>query len=650
MPMLTTLRTMLLNGRLSTKCRWIIAIPLATLLATSSAIYVVQRLQRQAVATVLRSKDAGDQLYHLITVVGDIESNQRAYLLTGDETWRDAFQAERPEIDAVLAPLDALIRDPSQRRRLARLPGLIGQRLTALEAVAEDARARGVFPADVPAARLAEGRRLMAAVRAETTVMLQDQRVLIAARTSEAQRTETVLLAVAGAGAVAGVVGGIVALVLLTLGVSSRVGVLMDGVDKLARGEPLPPPPPGEDEIGVLGRQLHQTAALLAERERALREANATFDRFFTLSPDLCCVADFEGRFRRVNPAWQSSLGWSEQELLAQPFLNFVHPDDREATVRETETLGHGLTTVNFENRYRCPDGTYRWLQWMAAPLPEEARIYAVARDVTGAKQDEARMLVLTQELARRNAQLAALNHELEAFSYSVSHDLRAPLRSIDGFSQVLLEDYADRLDAEGKDALQRVRRAATSMAELIDALLALSRLSRVELQTEPVDASALALTIADGLRQAAPERQVDFVIAPNLTVDADPTLLQALLENLLNNAWKYSGPRDVARIEFGSVDRDGETVYFVRDNGVGFDMAYVDKLFGAFQRLHHQSEFVGTGVGLATVQRIAHRHGGRVWAEGAVDQGATFYVALPHGPAQAASPALESAVQHRTP
>jgi hypothetical protein len=232
-------------------------------------------------------------------------------------------------------------------------------------------------------------------------------------------------------------------------------------------------------------------------------------------------------------------------------------------------------------------------------------------------------------ELQIVNAALEAANKELETFSYSVSHDLRAPLRSIDGFSQALLEDYADQLDEEGKDNLQRVRAATQRMGELIDDMLNLSRVARKEICVETVDLSAMAQTIAAELRRSQPERQVELVIADGMVADGDSGLLKSALENLIGNAWKFTGKRSEAKIEFGITRRDGNTAYFVRDNGAGFDTAYADKLFGAFQRLHGHNEFSGTGVGLATVQRIIHRHGGQVWAEGEVDKGATFYFTL---------------------
>jgi light-regulated signal transduction histidine kinase (bacteriophytochrome) len=248
--------------------------------------------------------------------------------------------------------------------------------------------------------------------------------------------------------------------------------------------------------------------------------------------------------------------------------------------------------------------------------------IAQVQHDITERKQAE-------EKLEHSNTQLAATNKELEAFSYSVSHDLRAPLRTIDGFSQALLEDYPDKLDEQGKDYLQRVRSASQRMGVLIDDLLKLSRLSRSEMHKESVDLSALVEEIAAELQQTQPERHVELVISRGLTASGDRQLLRVALVNLLGNAWKFTGKRQQARIEFGATQNGDKKAYFVRDNGAGFDMTYANKLFGAFQRLHETTEFPGTGIGLATVQRIIHRHGGSVWAEGAMGEGATFYFTL---------------------
>src|SRR5437667_108902 len=243
----------------------------------------------------------------------------------------------------------------------------------------------------------------------------------------------------------------------------------------------------------------------------------------------------------------------------------------------------------------------------------------------------EQRVAERTGELEERNealrhnsAQLLAANTELDAFAYSVSHDLRAPLRSIDGFSQVLLEDYAAQLGEAGQDSLRRVRAATQRMGILIDDLLKLARVTRAEIRAEPVDLSDLARDIAAELQRATPERLVEFAIAPHLKAQGDPRLLRVVLDNLLRNSWKYTAKQARPRIEFGSVEENGGRAFMIRDNGAGFDMKYADKLFGVFQRLHSAAEFEGTGVGLATVRRIVNRHGGRIWAEGAVDQGAT--------------------------
>ena len=222
-----------------------------------------------------------------------------------------------------------------------------------------------------------------------------------------------------------------------------------------------------------------------------------------------------------------------------------------------------------------------------------------------------------------------ASNRELEAFSHSVAHDLRAPLRGIDGFSQALLEDWGDRLDAQGQQHLRYVRESAQLMARLIDDMLTLSRVTRSEMTRVLVDLSALARAAAARLERSDPNRRVEFVIAEGLVGTGDPRLLAVVFDNLLGNAWKFTSRRAAARVEVGAASSDGRPSYFVRDNGAGFDMAYAGKLFGVFQRLHTTHEFEGTGVGLATVQRIIARHGGRTWAEGKVDGGATIHFTL---------------------
>lgn len=251
-----------------------------------------------------------------------------------------------------------------------------------------------------------------------------------------------------------------------------------------------------------------------------------------------------------------------------------------------------------------------------------EKEFTGIIRDISDRKRSE-------QMLRHYAGQLEAANSELDAFAYSVSHDLRAPLRSIQGFGQALIEDCGERLDELGREHLQRIRKATERMAALIDDLLELSRVTRVSLRSERVDLSGAAEAILAELAEGDPDRSVRVSVMPGAIATGDPRLLKVVLDNLLRNAWKYTRRKPDAHIEFGVSDEGPAPVYYVRDNGVGFDMAYVDKLFQPFQRLHSVAEFEGTGVGLASVQRIVTRHGGRVWAEGAEDQGATVYFTL---------------------
>jgi light-regulated signal transduction histidine kinase (bacteriophytochrome) len=261
----------------------------------------------------------------------------------------------------------------------------------------------------------------------------------------------------------------------------------------------------------------------------------------------------------------------------------------------------------------------------------QQAELLAELRaEVNERQQAEERAQDLNHGLGQAIVELKSVNAELEAFSYSVSHDLRAPLRSIDGFSQALLEDALEQLDPSSQDYLRRIRSATQKMGHLIDDMLNLSRVTRSDMVKESVDLSRIASRICTDFQQAFPDRQVEFVIQKGLMTLADPRLLRIVLDNLLNNAWKFTSQNDRSRIEFGSIEQEnGTTAYFVRDDGVGFDMVFLDKLFRPFQRLHGMREFPGNGIGLATVQRIVHRHGGTVWAESAVNQGSAFYFTL---------------------
>lgn len=368
----------------------------------------------------------------------------------------------------------------------------------------------------------------------------------------------------------------------------------------------------------------------------ARRRAEQERDRFFNLSRDLFCIAGFDGYFKSLNAAWTKTLGFREEDLMSKPYVSFVHPDDRAATLAEAKKLSEGQETIYFENRYLCQDGTYKWLLWSARVLQEEQLVYAAARDITEHKETQERIQKLNADVSRRATELEALNKELEAFTYSVSHDLRAPVRHIDAFTTLLRKALGEHASAEAKDFLGIIAASTAEMNRLIDDLLLFSRMGRQEMLQKKIDLNAVLEEAFGKLGQEMDGRQIVWNKGPLPQVQADPALLRQVFINLLSNAIKYTRGRAPAEIDVGcQANGPAEVVVFVRDNGVGFDMQYADKLFGVFQRLHRAEEFEGTGIGLANVRRIIARHGGRTWAEAKVGRGATFYFSVPIHPSK---------------
>ena len=372
------------------------------------------------------------------------------------------------------------------------------------------------------------------------------------------------------------------------------------------------------------------------QAEEELRESEERLKTIFESAADGILVAEMENRrFCICNPMICQMLGYDAEEILDLSIMD-IHPEKDLPYVMDKFTRqARREFTLAKDIPMKRKDGTIVYADVNSFPiiLAGKECLVGFFRDITERRraEDELRKYRyhLEELVAERTAELATINQELEAFSYSVSHDLRAPLRGIDGWSLALLEDYAEQLDERGQKCLNYVRTETQRMGELIDGLLELSRVARADMHCAQVDLSALARSIADRLQQEEPDRQVEFVIQPELTAYGDTRLLDIVLTNLLGNAWKFTSKHPAARIEFGQTEMGGQRVYFVRDNGAGFDMAYARKLFGAFQRMHRSDEFPGSGVGLATVQRIIHRHGGRIWAEAEVEKGATFYFVL---------------------
>jgi PAS domain S-box-containing protein len=381
-------------------------------------------------------------------------------------------------------------------------------------------------------------------------------------------------------------------------------------------------------------RLAEKVLALSEERYRSL--ALATTQIVWSTSSKGEVIEDI--------PMWREFTGQSPEEVKGMGWTAALHPEDRERTADVWLRAVEYRSFYHTEYRMRRHDGQYRWMAVHGVPVLGDGGAIrewvATCADIQDRKQAEDDVRALNEELeqrvVRRTEELQAANRELEAFAYSVSHDLRAPLRAVDGFSRILLEEYSPQLPEQARHYLTLSRKNALQMGELIDDLLAFSRLNRRPLNKEPIAPGDLVRQALDELRVDQEGRRIEITVGDLPPCEGDPRLLKQVLVNLLSNGFKYTRKQEIARIEVGALQPAGapSPVYYVRDNGVGFDMRYADKLFGVFQRLHRAEEYPGTGVGLAIVQRIVQRHGGRVWADAAVNQGATFYFVLaPGGP-----------------
>jgi PAS domain S-box-containing protein len=377
--------------------------------------------------------------------------------------------------------------------------------------------------------------------------------------------------------------------------------------------------------------------------EQTLRESDSRYRLIMDTSLDAIISMGADGRVTEWNGEAERMFGYRREAAIGRPIAELIVPPQlREAHVRGLKRFldsGQGrVLGTRIETTAMRADGSEFPAELAIATVVSASGLFfsAFVRDITDRKRLDEEMrhhrLELEQRVAERTQALQRANRELEAFSYSVSHDLRAPLRAINGFSHLLEEEFVELLDDKGRHYLQRVRAGSERMGQLIDDLLKLSQMTRQPMHVAPTDLSALAAEIAAELQAGDPQRGVEWVVAPGVVADGDAGLLRAVLLNLMGNAWKYSSKREQSRIEFGVCKKDGQPAYFVKDNGAGFDMAHAGRLFGAFQRLHSPSEFPGSGIGLATVARIVHRHDGEVWAEGAPGEGATFYFTLPPG------------------
>lgn len=397
-------------------------------------------------------------------------------------------------------------------------------------------------------------------------------------------------------------------------------------------------------ELAKKNREIQRQAEALrkAEEERLQRKLDETNARlewetrrnyFFRLSIELLAISNYDGIFTQTNPTWQKTLGYDEGELHGQALQDFIHPEDRAATDEIIANILKADTPLYFENRFRAKDGSYRWLGWTIAPFAAEGLLYIFARDMTERRERENEIRRLNTDLEQRSLSLQMLNQELESFSYSLAHDLRTPLRSISAYSEMLVAGEAGDLSGEASKMVRTIQRNSGRMTQLMDDFLAFFRVARKDVKQEEILMNAVAKEAIATLSIDS-KRLIDFQIGTLPPAKGDPAMVLQVLVNLVSNSVKFTAGREKAVIEIGCLADRSPTVYFIKDNGVGFNMKYYSRLFGVFERLHRREEFDGTGIGLAIVQKIVQRHGGNVWAESAVEQGATFYFTLAPSPA----------------
>jgi len=528
-----------------------------------------------------------ENLDAMLADLTDEETNQRAFILTADGSYLPPHEAASQRLERDIDEVRRLtIDNPKQQRALTQLDPLIASRLAELQEGIALRQEQGLAAA-VSMVREGGGKHTMDQLRKLVAEMKGEEQRLLRQRLEAAEvssrRTKALI-----------VVGNAVALLFLF----------------------------------TAGLVIFQEMGRRHKAEEALRASEERFRLLVTGVKDYAILMlDPEGRVASWNAGAERIKGYHAEEILGKHFSVFYPAEEVERGKPHFELKVAAREGRIEDEGWRVRrDGSQFWANVVITALRDEkGRLRGfgkVTRDMTERRSAE-------EDMETRNAQLEAANEELRAFSYSVSHDLRAPLRAIDGFSLAVLEDYETKLDTEGKTYLQRIRVAAGRMGQLIDGMLNLARISRAGIVRERVDLSPLAEEIAAELQASQPQRKATIVIPPNLPVKGDRLLLRVVLENLLSNAWKFTSERPTTHIEVGMKANGRKTVHFVRDNGAGFDMQHADKLFGVFQRLHRENEFPGTGVGLATVQRIIHRHGGRIWAEAAPGEGATFYFVL---------------------
>src|ERR1035437_9631934 len=542
---------------------------------------------------VARTHEVQANSSRLLSLIQDIETGERGFVVTGDPAFLKPFESALKAVGEQQRKLEQLIRDAEQKVNWSALEPLIAERIVLAQRMV-DLRQNAGFEAARQEVASGRGKAVMDKIRAEFAQMDAKEQTLLDQRAAAAKREASA------------------AERLTSFGTSLSLVLLIAVFALLLRENRL--------------RQRVQEQ--MAGNIKALADFKAALDEHAIVA-----ITDARGKITYVNDKFCAISKYSREELLGQDHRIINSGHHPKTLIRELwQTIGGGRVWKG-ELKSRAKDGTFFWLDTSIVPFLDEhgkpTQYITIRADITERKQAEEKIVQLNAELPAYAAQLAAANRELDAFSCSVSHDLRAPLRAMDGFAELVVQNCGPQLPDKGRHYLDVIRESAQQMGELIDDLLTFSRLSRQALEKRTVDTAGLVNECLGELAAARAGRQVEIRLGALPPCEADRSLLKQVWLNLLGNALKYTGRREHAVVEIGCTRKPGEAVYFVRDNGTGFDMRYVHKLFGVFQRLHRADEFEGTGVGLAIVQRVVHRHGGRVWAEATVDRGATFYFTL---------------------
>jgi PAS domain S-box-containing protein len=537
---------------------------------------------------VTHTREVLDKLGDIAARLSEVESAARSFAISGKQSHLSPFYTAAEAVPPQVDELKLLLRDdPGQLRSVTEIEPVIARHLKVMKDMVELGD-KNLFRGYGQRSLTDEGNNLMEQIRTAFNTMDKEQRARL-------DQEQTAVAAKAA-----------------RVTMISLAGSVLAGVLVLACG----------------------AYALRAMHGRG--KAEEKLDRLLGSMPDALVIVNAVGKIVGSNAQTGKLFGYSDRELQGESMALLV-PERFRKTQRQYYAAyfsprGGRVPEATMELCGLHKDGREFPIEVSTNPLAAEKGLVVTSaiRDITERKQVEQRISKLNQELEHHAMELENAYKELESFSYSVSHDLRSPLQNIDNFSRVLMEDYANQLDAEGLDCVQRLRGSCQHMEDIIDALLTLSNMMRKELLVDHLDLTALANAVTVDLKQKNPDRLVDWVIAEGLTAEGDAQLLRVVLENLFGNAWKFTANRPRARIEFGALPQsNGARTYFVRDDGAGFDMARASNLFKPFKRLHDQSEFRGTGIGLATVQRVIHRHRGKIWAEGVVNHGATFCFTL---------------------